>query len=133
MPRERLCGGLIIIDWVIFASAQAWAKTRPVYSPPWSVCMITCGQVAAPHGDRHAQRRLRDLAVVVGGHGRGLRFSLPKTRSSEARVDLDGRAAGALMAHRLKQDVERTGWGAEYADHGLVFAREDGDPYDRPW
>ena len=61
---------------------------------------------------------------------RGLRFSLPKTRSSEARVDLDARAVGALMAHRLQQDVERTGWGAEYADHGLVFAREDGDPYD---
>jgi len=61
---------------------------------------------------------------------RGLRFSLPKTRSSEARVDLDGRAVGALMAHRLQQDVERTAWGAEYADHGLVFAREDGDPYD---
>ena len=61
---------------------------------------------------------------------RGLRFSLPKTRSSEARVDLDGRAVGTLMAHRLQQDVERTAWGAEYADHGLVFAREDGDPYD---
>ena len=37
------------------------------------------------------------------------------------------------MAHRLQQDVERNAWGAEYADHGLVFAREDGDPYDRPW
>jgi hypothetical protein len=29
------------IDWVTCAPRQAAAKCSPVYSPPWSVCMIT--------------------------------------------------------------------------------------------
>ena len=31
---------------------------------------------------------------------------------------------GVLLAHRLRQDAERTEWGSLYRDHGLVFARE---------
>ena len=33
-----------------------------------------------------------------------------------------------LLAHRLIQDAERQEWGTDYVDHGLVFAREDGNP-----
>jgi hypothetical protein len=35
---------------------------------------------------------------------------------------------GALLGHRLGQDGEREAWGPAYVDHGLVFAREDGEP-----
>jgi len=43
-------------------------------------------------------------------------------------IDLDTGTVGALLAHRLRQDAERAEWGEAYADHGLVFAREDGAP-----
>jgi integrase len=64
---------------------------------------------------------------VVIGHE--LRFGPPKTASGDARVvDLDHGTVGALLGHRLAQDAERAAWGPAYADHGLVFARENGEP-----
>lgn len=33
-----------------------------------------------------------------------------------------------LNAHQAAQAAERLAWGSGYADHGLVFAREDGTP-----
>jgi integrase len=51
----------------------------------------------------------------------------PKTRSGEdRRIDIGQRTIGALMAHRLTQDVERSAWGAGYRDSDRVFAHEDG-------
>lgn len=59
----------------------------------------------------------------------GVSFGKPKTASGEDRIiDLDEVTAGALLSHRLRQDAERDKWGDAYADHGLVFAREDGNP-----
>ncbi len=56
-------------------------------------------------------------------------FGRPKTASGEDRiVELDSGTAGVLLAHRLGQDAERAEWGEGYVDHGLVFAREDGQP-----
>ena len=43
-------------------------------------------------------------------------------------VDLDDGTIGALLGHRLRQDAERDEWGDTYSDHGLVFARENGEP-----
>jgi len=84
---------------------------------------------------RVEQAVVQDVANVdpcpscTGVH-RSLRFAAPKTRGSEGRVDLDDRAAGALLAHRFTQEAERSEWGAAYVDHDLVFARENGQPYD---
>ena len=51
----------------------------------------------------------------------------PKTRSGEdRRVDIGQRVIGALLAHKLRQDIERMEWGEAHADTGRVFAREDG-------
>ena len=59
----------------------------------------------------------------------GLAFGRSKTASGEDRVvDLDRGTVGVLLAHRLAQDGERTAWGSADVDHGLVFAREDGQP-----
>ena len=33
------------------------------------------------------------------------------------------------MAHQLRQNGDREAFGADYADHGLVFARPDGNPW----
>ncbi len=38
------------------------------------------------------------------------------------------RAVGATLERQLQRDAEREQWGSAYADHGLVFAREDGEP-----
>jgi integrase len=65
--------------------------------------------------------------VAVIGHE--LQFGPPKTASGDARVvDLDDGTVGALLGHRLAQDTERGEWGQAYADKGLVFARENGEP-----
>lgn len=59
----------------------------------------------------------------------GMSFGRPKTASGENRViDLDESTVGALLSHQLRQGEERQAWGDAYADHGLVFAREDGNP-----
>jgi integrase len=64
-------------------------------------------------------------SAIHKGHG----FGPPKTSSGESRiVDLDAGTVGLLLALQLTQDAERTEWGSAYADHGLVFAREDGNP-----
>ncbi len=56
-------------------------------------------------------------------------FGRPKTSSGEDRVvDLDANTLGTLLGHRLAQDTERAAWGSGYSDHGLIFARENGEP-----
>jgi len=61
--------------------------------------------------------------------GNGMTFGPPKTHSGEHRtVELDGRTAGALLEHRLRQDGERAEYGSAYVDGGLVFAKEGGEP-----
>lgn len=56
-------------------------------------------------------------------------FGKPKTRSGENRVvGLSDGLVGVLMALRFQQQAERDQWGETYADHGLVFAQEDGNP-----
>ncbi len=56
-------------------------------------------------------------------------FGAPKTASGEARVvEIDSGTVGVLLEHRLRQDLERAVWADAYVEHGLVFAREDGQP-----
>ena len=58
-------------------------------------------------------------------------FGPPKTAAGyHRRVELDQRTVGALLLHRLTQDEERRQWGSAYADLDLVFAQENGSPYD---
>jgi Phage integrase family len=58
-------------------------------------------------------------------------FAPPKTASGEGRlVELESGTLGTLLALRLAQDAERAALGEAYQDGGLVFAREDGRPYD---
>ena len=65
--------------------------------------------------------------------GKGLVFTSPKTRGSLAGVGLSPRVVLALTAQRARQEAERAEWGEVYQDGGLVFAREDGRPYDPQW
>jgi integrase len=38
-----------------------------------------------------------------------------------------------VVAHRTAQESERAAWGSDYQDHGLCFAREDGEPLRPDW
>jgi integrase len=65
-----------------------------------------------------------------GGEHRGLILT-PTTKTDagdERAVDLDSLTIGLLLEHRLRQDAGRAAWGSAYVDHGLVFARENGEP-----
>lgn len=87
-------------------------------------------------GDGHGvtvQRSLSGLAgahpcEVCGGTHRGRRFKSPKTDRGFRWVPLVGSAATALQQHRAAQAAERERWGDAYADHGLIFAAENGEP-----
>lgn len=51
------------------------------------------------------------------------------TKSHRARVvDLDPGTIEQLRAQRRRQDADRAEWGDDYRDHGLVFAKENGEP-----
>jgi integrase len=76
-----------------------------------------------------AHASVRQVCPVCAVVHKELAVGPPKTKSGEdKKVDLDQYATGALIAHRLRQDAERAAWGPGYVDHGLVFAREDGNP-----
>ncbi|MCE7872956.1 site-specific integrase [bacterium CPR1] len=52
----------------------------------------------------------------------------PKTRNSRRIVTLPLPVMRALEKHRLKQNEEKAFYGAEYCDHGFVFASRKGEP-----
>ena len=54
----------------------------------------------------------------------------PKTDAVESApwYELDSHTIGILLAHKLRQDEERSQWRGAYADHDLVFAQPNGDP-----
>jgi len=71
-----------------------------------------------------------DAVCGCGDVHRGLSFGPPKTASGEARtVHLAGTTVDSLLRHRSSQQAERAAWGSAYRDHELVFAQEDGRPY----
>jgi integrase len=55
-------------------------------------------------------------------------FTAPTTRGSAAGVGLSRRVIAAREHQRTRQDAERAEWGDAYIDHGLIFARADGQP-----
>lgn len=85
-------------------------------------------QVVQESGRKKNDQAPAPCPYCEAGH-LGVSFGKPKTASGEDRVvDLDEVTVGALLAHQLRQQAERQAWGDAYVDHGLVFAREDGNP-----
>ncbi len=77
-----------------------------------------------------------DDAPACPGCGRvhrGIGFAAPKTADSAGVVHLDSGTVAVLLGQQLAQGEERAEWGEAYADHGLVFARENGDPLRPSW
>jgi integrase len=53
--------------------------------------------------------------------------STPKSHCARV-IDLDAETAAQLRKHRQRQDQERAELGADYRDHNLVVAKENGEP-----
>jgi integrase len=64
-------------------------------------------------------------AVVAVGYA--VIESTPKSHNARV-IDLDAETVAQLRAHRKRQDAERREWGADYQDHDLVVAKENGEP-----
>jgi integrase len=89
---------------------------------------LTVRQQVVQESGRRKEKAPADCPYCEAGHI-GVSFGPVKTAAGENRVvELDDHTVGALMAHKLRQDAERAPWGEAYVDHGLVFAREDGNP-----
>lgn len=56
-------------------------------------------------------------------------FDTPKNNRTRS-VPLDDAVIGALRSHRIDQEVERSHYGHEYRDYGLVFCQPTGAPID---
>jgi integrase len=73
----------------------------------------------------HGVISVRQQLVTLG---RVVSFEPPKTASGARRIELDAHTTGVLLDQRLRQDADRQQWGDAYEDHGLVFARPNGEP-----
>ena len=71
-----------------------------------------------------ARLSVRNALVAVGY---AVIESTPKSHNARV-IDLDGETVAQLRAHRARQDHERAEWGADYQDHDLVVAKENGEP-----
>ena len=67
----------------------------------------------------------RTLVDVVNGQPV---YGTPKTARSRRQVTLPAYAVDALAQHRDRQTFERKALGADYADHGQIFAHPTGEP-----
>ena len=63
-----------------------------------------------------------------GEHSR-VKFETPKSEAGERVYPLVPAVEAALLAHRLRQNDERELYADTYADHQLVFAQPDGNPW----
>lgn len=82
----------------------------------------------------HTNRTSRETVCEYCGakHG-GQKFDSLKTEESAAVVHMDAETVAVLLGQQLRQGEERLEWGTAYVDHGLVFAREDGNPLSPNW
>lgn len=66
--------------------------------------------------------------ITCGSTHRGRRLKPPKSDAGTRWVPLVHETMTALAAHQKSQGVDRARRAESYADHGLVFAMENGDP-----
>lgn len=71
-----------------------------------------------------ARLSVRQAVVAVGYE---VVHSTPKSHSARV-IDLDAETVDQLRAHRTRQEAEQDEWSDDYQDHGLVVAKENGEP-----
>jgi integrase len=101
-------------------------------APREALGLLWDDDVGFEHGTLTVRRQLVQLSghhycPHCGGHN-GVMLAEPKTASGARTVELDAHTTGVLLDQRLRQDADRGTWRDAYADHGLVFARGDGNP-----
>src|SRR5581483_10505223 len=72
--------------------------------------------------------RVRVRRTVIATND-GVHFSTPKTSASRRSVPLPAETVAGLRTWKAQQARERLAWGEAYNDFGLVFSRENGEPF----
>jgi len=86
------------------------------------------GEVLGLRWEDYDGERIRiQRALVRDRKGGGWKLKEPKTKKSRRTVPLPTPAITALKAHRKRQAEEKLA-AKEYAEHGLIFADESGEP-----
>lgn len=88
----------------------------------WSALDLDAGQL-------HVRTMVVREQLDRPEHGRRTRLVLrePKTAAARRTIPLMPECVALLRRHRAQQAQERLHWGRAYADHGLVFCRENGE------
>ena len=73
------------------------------------------------------------VCPFCGNSHRRIKFDTTKTPAGERVYPLVPVAAAALQEQRRRQAHDKEPYGADYADHGLVFAQPDGNPWRPDW
>lgn len=72
----------------------------------------------------HARISVRQALVSVGYE---VLKSTPKTHQARV-IDLDSQTVELLQRHRVEQETKKLDWETGLEDHGLVVAKENGEP-----
>ena len=106
------------------ADPMACAKRKCKVKPCTAGCRRhkrTCPEPCPPDCVRHA-------STCPQRKGGGLVFGDPKSRKGKRPVPLPELLVRVLREHRTRQEWERRKAGAEWQEHGLVFAQWNGKP-----
>lgn len=112
LGRSRESGDRYYPVWVVLATTGA--RRGEVLGLRWDDVDLDAGQASI-------------VQTVIAVHHR-VEFGEPKTESGTRSIALDPGTIAALRAWRARQAEERLALGSGYRDHGLAFAKVDGDP-----
>jgi integrase len=96
-------------------------------SAVWRLAAMTGMRRGEVLGLRWGDIHLNAARLSVVAVGYEVVESTPKSHKARV-IDLDAETVAQLRAHRQNQDAERAEWGADYQDHALVVAKENGEP-----
>lgn len=129
-PARRATGG--IKAWEAHELAQFLDVVKGIrLGPIWRLSAMTGMRRGEILGLRwqdldldRARLSVRQALVAVGYE---VIESTPKSHNARV-IDLDAETVAQLRAHRRRQGEDRAEWGADYQDHDLVVAKENGEP-----
>ncbi|WP_434316388.1 tyrosine-type recombinase/integrase [Leifsonia sp. P73] len=84
------------------------------------ICGLRWADIDFEQRELHARVQLTQL------HGQFIEGPIKTDAGQDRAVSLSEDAIGALMGWKLRQDIERDAWGADYIDSGRVFTYENG-------
>ena len=129
----RADGSVTMNTWSATQVGMFLDKTRAHrHFSLWAFLMLTGCRRGEALGlrwvDVDLDRARAQVQQTIGKAGGKIVVGTTKSGAGRRPVALDTDLVEVLMRHRVAQDAEKDLIGAEYDDHGLVFANPDGSP-----